>query len=97
MHVVLQSLLDVAPNIVSDERLGEPRTNRELADLLERGAWISEDLARRVRNMVGFRNLLVHGYEVVDLRIVREVVDQRLGDLLEFVAAIRQKSSKSVE
>jgi uncharacterized protein YutE (UPF0331/DUF86 family) len=43
--------------------------------------------------MVGFRNILVHGYEVVDLRILREVVDQRLGDLLEFVAVIRQKMS----
>ena len=92
LQIAVQSLLDVASHIVSDERLGEPRTNRELVDLLERGAWISEDLARRVRNMVGFRNILVHGYEIVDLRIVREVVETRLGDLLEFVALVRQKS-----
>lgn len=93
LQIAIQSLLDVASHIVSDERLGEPRTNRELADLLQRGAWISEDLARRLRNMVGFRNILVHGYEVVDLRILREIVDQRLGDLLEFVAVIRHKMS----
>jgi uncharacterized protein YutE (UPF0331/DUF86 family) len=93
LQIAIQSVLDVASHIVSDERLGEPRTNRELADLLERGNWISPDLARRVRNMVGFRNILVHGYEVVDLIIVREIVESRLGDLLEFVAAIRQKMS----
>lgn len=92
LQIAIQSVLDVASHIVSDERLGEPRTNRELADLLERGGWISTDLARRVRNMVGFRNILVHGYEIVDLAVVREVVDQRLGDLLEFVDVIRKKS-----
>jgi uncharacterized protein YutE (UPF0331/DUF86 family) len=39
--------------------------------------------------MVGFRNIVVHGYEVVDLDIVRDIVEHRLDDLLSFVAAIR--------
>ena len=41
--------------------------------------------------MVGFRNILVHGYELVDAGIVREVVEERLGDLLAFVAAVRAR------
>ena len=39
--------------------------------------------------MAGFRNILVHGYQDVDLRIVRSVVETRLGDLVAFVQAIR--------
>lgn len=91
LQIAIQSLLDVSSHIVSDEHLGEPRTNRELVDLLERGGWLSGDLAQRLRNMIGFRNILVHGYETVDLAIVREVVERRLGDLLEFVAIVRQR------
>ena len=91
LQIAIQSVLDVASHIVSDERLGEPRTNRELVDLLERGGWIAGDLPQRLRNMVGFRNILVHGYEVVDLGILREVVYKRLGDLLEFASVIRRK------
>jgi uncharacterized protein YutE (UPF0331/DUF86 family) len=41
--------------------------------------------------MVGFRNILVHGYEVVDLRIVIDIFEHGLDDLLAFVAAMRAR------
>jgi Protein of unknown function DUF86 len=34
LQIAIQAALDVASHIVSDNRLGEPRTNRELFDLL---------------------------------------------------------------
>jgi len=69
--------------------LGEPRTNRELFDLLARGGVISTQLAGTLKNMAGFRNILVHGYQDVDLAIVRDIVERRLDDLLAFVGVIR--------
>lgn len=89
LQIAIQAALDVASHIVSDERLGEPRTGRELFDLLERGAWLPPDLARTLRNMVSFRNVLVHGYADVDLAILTDVVEHRLGDLDSFVSLIR--------
>ncbi len=91
LQLAIQAALDVASHIVSDERLGEPRTNRELFDLLERGGWVAPDLARTLSNMVGFRNVLVHGYDTVDLTVVEDVLRSRLGDLLEFAAVIRRR------
>ena len=41
--------------------------------------------------MVGFRNVLVHGYAEVDPAIVRDVVEHHLGDLDAFVAAMRAR------
>jgi len=41
--------------------------------------------------MAGFRNVVVHLYQEVDLGIVQDVVENHLGDLLEFTAAIRAK------
>jgi uncharacterized protein YutE (UPF0331/DUF86 family) len=91
LQIAVQAVLDVASHVVSDERLGEPRTNRELVDLLERNGWLPGDLATVVRRMVGLRNVLVHGYDTVDVAVVREIVEQRLDDLLRFVAAIRSR------
>src|SRR2546428_12170093 len=91
LQIAIQAALDVASHIVSDERLGEPRTNRELVDLLERNGWIAPDLAVPLRRMVGFRNILVHGYETVDVAVVREVVEHRLDDLLRFAHVIRSR------
>jgi uncharacterized protein YutE (UPF0331/DUF86 family) len=95
LQLAIQAALDVASHIVSDERLGEPRTNRELFDLLERGGWIEADMAGTLRNMVGFRNVLVHGYDTVDLGVVEDVLRHRLDDLLGFVSVIRARLPKA--
>jgi uncharacterized protein YutE (UPF0331/DUF86 family) len=91
LQVAIQAALDVASHIVSDRRLGEPRTNRELFDLLQRDAWIGDPLAGTLRNMAGFRNVLVHGYDDVDLAVVRDILDNHLGDLEAFVGAVRRR------
>jgi len=88
LQLAIQAALDVASHIVSDRRLGEPRTNRELFDLLERDGWVTAPLAATLQKMVGFRNILVHGYDTVDLAVVRDVVEHRLDDLLQFVAVV---------
>lgn len=89
LQMAAQAALDVASHIVSDERLGEPQTNRELFALLERSGWLTAALAARMQAMAGFRNLVVHGYLKVDPRILRDIVENRLDDLLEFVVGIR--------
>ena len=92
LQIAIQAALDVASHIVSDRRLGEPRTNRELFSLLVRGGVLPEDLAERLGAMAGFRNVLVHGYGDLDLAVVEDVVENRTGDLLEFVQAVRRST-----
>ncbi len=89
LQIAIQAALDVASHIVSDARLGEPESSRDLFRLIESRGWISAELSATLQAMTGFRNLLVHGYGEVDLRIVRDVIENRLDDLLDFVRAIR--------
>jgi len=89
LQLAVQAAIDVASHVVSDGRLGEPSTNRELFDILARHGWLPASLASRLRDMAGFRNVLVHGYAEVDLSIVRDVLDHHLDDLREFIAAAR--------
>lgn len=91
LQIAIQAALDVASHIVSSERLGEPSTNHELFDLLARGGWLEQDIVRALRGMVGFRNVVVHEYDDVDLGVVRDVVEHHLDDLVAFVATIRAK------
>jgi uncharacterized protein YutE (UPF0331/DUF86 family) len=91
LQLAIQAALDVASHIVSDEALGEPATNRELFDLLARAGWIESPLASRLSAMAGFRNILVHGYDTVDLAIVEDIVRHRLEDLLQLVAVVTRR------
>ena len=89
LQLAIQAALDVASHVVSERRLGEPRTNRELFDLLSSAGVLQGDVGPRLRRMAGFRNVLVHGYVDVDPAIVRDVVEHHLDDLRAFVASIR--------
>jgi uncharacterized protein YutE (UPF0331/DUF86 family) len=42
-----------------------------------------------MKRMTGFRDVLVRGYQAVDLAIVRDILEHRLDDLLGFAATIR--------
>lgn len=91
LQLAIQAAIDVASHIVSSDRLGEPETNRQLFDLLARAGWLEPGLADTMRKMAGFRNIAVHGYQSVDKAILADMVVHRLGDLLDFVATIRNR------
>lgn len=91
LQLAVQAALDVASHIVSDESLGEPQTNRHLFDLLARAGWLDAALADQLSHMTGFRNVLVHGYDDVDLAVVEDIVHHKLDDLLQFVAVVSRR------
>ena len=91
LQLAIQAVVDVASHIVSDGQLGEPATNGELFDLLVGASWIADAQRLPLRQMAGFRNVLVHEYVKVDLAIVRDVIEHHLEDLLDFVRAIRTR------
>lgn len=69
-----EAAIDVAMHIVAKPRLGVPRNSREAFELLAQARFITADLAQRLKSMVGFRNLVVHDYQALDLARVRELV-----------------------
>jgi len=91
LQLAIQAALDVASHIVSARRLGEPQTNRALFDLLRREKLIDDDLSESLYAMAGFRNILVHGYQEVDLSVVRDILENHLEDLKAYVSRIRQQ------
>ena len=93
LQIAIQSVLDVASHIVSEERLGEPGSNHELIDLVVRHGWVPASLELPLHRMIGFRNVLVHGYESVDLAVVEDIACSRLDDLLAFASAVRERIS----
>lgn len=91
LQLAIQAALDVASHIVSSERLGEPETNRAVFTLLASNGWIPVASTQTLHEMSGFRNLVVHAYQEVDLSVVRNIFDTRLDDLLGYAASVRSK------
>ena len=53
------------------------------------------DKIREHRNVVSFRNLLAHGYDSIDNRIVWGIIEEDLGKLLEDVEQLLAKEDRT--
>lgn len=91
LQIAIQAAQDIASHIVSEDRLGEPETNRALFDLLCHNGWLDPALSAVIQRMIGFRNIVVHGYQRLNPTLLQDLVVNRLDDLLAFTGAIRSR------
>ncbi|MGL5066252.1 MAG: type VII toxin-antitoxin system HepT family RNase toxin [Sarcina sp.] len=82
--------IDLAMHIVSDKRLGVPQTSRDAFEVLESNGIIDKSLASKMKPMVGLRNIAVHDYQKVNLKIVEMIIEKHLSDFEEFVYCINK-------
>lgn len=75
----VQSAIDLAAHIVSDEGLGLPNELKENFSLMEKANIIPPDLSEKLQKMVGFRNIAVHEYAEIDVDVLRAILEK--GDL----------------
>ncbi|MBF0308969.1 MAG: DUF86 domain-containing protein [Magnetococcales bacterium] len=91
-----EQCIDLANHVVRLRKLGWPKESRESFRLLADAGLIPQELAGRLGRMVGFRNLLVHQYQPLDIGLLREVIDHRLEDLMTFTEIlVRQDVDES--
>ena len=76
---------DVAVYIVTARKLGIPQTKKEAFEKLYENNLISEDICTKMKGMVGFRNIAIHEYKKIDEDILRDVIENHLTDIKEFV------------
>jgi uncharacterized protein YutE (UPF0331/DUF86 family) len=79
-----EAALDMGQHLIRRERLGVPQSARDVFVLLEHGEWIETGLCENLKRMVGFRNIVVHDYQAVQLPIVVDIIEHRLDELLRY-------------
>ena len=76
---------DVAMYVVTSRKLGIPQTKKEAFEKLCENKLISEDMCAKMKGMIGFRNIAIHEYKNIDEEILKDVIENHLGDIKEFV------------
>ncbi|HEY4005055.1 MAG TPA: DUF86 domain-containing protein [Pseudonocardia sp.] len=89
----IEACVDVAQHICASEGWGPPNDNGHALSLLGEHGVLPTALARRLRQAVGFRNVLVHEYVDVDDDIVRARLHDP-SDVADFVRAVTEWTSK---
>lgn len=66
-YVAVQSCLDLGNHIISIKGFEMPERYEDIISTLAKEGVISENLAKSLEGMGGFRNLIAHGYFKIDL------------------------------
>jgi uncharacterized protein YutE (UPF0331/DUF86 family) len=79
-----ETSIDLAMHVVRRRRLGIPQESREAFTMLRDAGLLDGGLVDRLMRMVGFRNVAVHQYQQLRIQALRDIVETRLDDLLNF-------------
>ena len=83
-----EASIDLAMHVVSEKKLGLPKTSRDAFKLLQEADIMDNRLAKTLMNMMGFRNIAVHDYQTIELDILQAIINQHLGDFSIFTKLI---------
>jgi uncharacterized protein YutE (UPF0331/DUF86 family) len=91
LQMAIQNCIDIAAHIISDEGFGVPGSTNEMFYMLEENGYLNRDITEKMVKLVGFRNLMVHGYEKIELDQVFKVAQKDIRDLNEYLKSIFKK------
>ncbi len=75
---------------VSEKKLGIPQNSRDAFEVLEANNIIDNTLSNKLKPMVGFRNIAVHDYQNVNMKVVQTIIEKHLIDFEEYTSAIKK-------
>ena len=86
--IAIEAALALCYHVSSRRLRTAPESYADCFAVLGEAGVVAPDLAERLQRMAKFRNLLVHVYWNLDRRQVHKTMQEDLGDLRAFAAAI---------
>ncbi|HHV74706.1 MAG TPA: DUF86 domain-containing protein [Thermoanaerobacterium sp.] len=86
-----EACIDLAMHVVAEKSFGIPQNSRDAFELLRKNGVIDDVLEKKLKSMVGFRNIAVHNYQLIDLKVVQDLIENGLNDLIVFSKIILQQ------
>jgi len=84
IQISIETVIDICNILVSGLKLGLPFDEEDIFIKLENKKLISKETSKMLREMKGFRNILVHNYGDVDDELVFKMISKKLGDFDKF-------------
>lgn len=83
-----EASIDIAMHCISFHSLGVPQSSKDCFEILEKAKIIEPELSSSLQAMVGFRNIAVHEYQNINIKVVQAIIEKHLVDGLDLANAI---------
>jgi len=87
-QLAIESAIDTGEIIISEEGFERPDDYRSTFLVLGKHSILPKDFAEKFAPAAGFRNVLVHMYDEVDLGVLEEFLTEKLEDFEEFAGYV---------
>ena len=91
LYLVVQGSIDLSEAVIAHKSFRKPTIYSECFEILHEEKVIDEKLKIELIKMVGFRNIIAHDYESVNLEITQNILKEHLRDIENFIETIRHK------
>lgn len=85
-----EAAIDLAMHIISEKNLGIPQNSRDSFEVLNSNNIIDDKLNGRMKSMVGFRNIAVHDYKALNMKVVQAIIENHLKDFSDYIYDINK-------
>jgi len=92
LFLAIQEVIDLASHWVADENWGPPDDASSSFFILASRRVIDQTLARQMSDAVGLRNLIAHGYSLVDHARIHREYAEGVSNLRRFLIAVADKA-----
>jgi len=89
LQLAIECVIDICHVFVTGLRLGLPAEEDDLFGKLADAGIVTQEMKDTLREMKGFRNILVHDYARIDDQLVYAAVRTRMSDFGAFANEIR--------
>ena len=87
---IIEAIVDLAFLIIKDKNLKIPEEDKEAFDMLSKEKIIDVNLAERLKDAKGMRNILAHEYGIVDDKVVfHSITEEIVKDVEEFIKDVK--------
>ena len=89
LQISIQIVIDVGNYILASIGENQVENYTDILDKLGQQNILPSQFVAQIRGMAGFRNVLVHRYAEVDLRVVYDVLQNSLDDFVKYIGYIQ--------
>ncbi len=83
-----EAAIDLGQRVIRLKKLDIPQESRDVFTILEQHQILSKEISKKLQSMVGFRNIAVHDYQKLNLKILHSILENHLLDFQIFTQEI---------
>ena len=80
--------IDSANYIIAKHNMTTPKTSREAFEILRENDIIDTTIEENMKRLIGFRNIAVHDYKKIDVKILKNIISALQNDMDDYESRI---------